>query len=303
MRTDAQLLDEVPEFLSIGNMLKAIPQTDGGRRIVYFEASNEGLDQQNEVIASKALAESADYFKRYGNIDIDHYTLIGKPDPTRGRPGIPGCDLYEIGRPVDVKQDGKTTFVKAEIYSGTGPAAERANDFWSSITEVNPPQRWYPSVGGAVLAKSVELDPTTKLRKAIVSKVRWTNIGVSKTPVNQHVGTCATIPIGAFAKSWGASGLDFAKALEAGYGTDSAVLSGGAALRKQSLDPKIHSYFDFRDRLAGGMRTGSAGKNPGARELVEFAASNLGLPQDQAAEWVERFMRDLKIGLNKRSKQ
>lgn len=283
-------------------MLKATPHMDGAQRIVYFEASNEGLDQQDEIIAAKALAESAEYFKRYGNIDIDHYTLIGKPDPTKGRPGIPGCDLYEIGRPIDVRQDGKTTFVKAEIYSGVGPAAERANDFWSSITEVNPPQRWYPSVGGSVLAKSVEIDPKTKLRKAIVSKVRWTNIGVSKTPVNQHVGTCATIPLGAFAKSWTAAGLDFAKALEAGYGTDSATLTGGSAIRQQSLDGVVHSYYDFRNKISGAMRAGDAGKNPGARELVAFAAKKLGLPQDQAAEWVERLLRDLKIGLNKRSK-
>lgn len=302
MRTDDQLLAGIPEFISIGQMLKATPQMDGGQRIVYFEASNEGLDQQNEVIAAKALAESADYFKRYGNIDIDHYTLIGKPNPMQGRPGIPGCELYEIGRPVDVRQTGATTFVKAEIYSGQGPAAERANDFWSSITDLNPPARWYPSVGGSVLAKSVEIDKTTKLRKAIVSKVRWTNIGVSKTPVNQHVGTCATIPLGAFAKSWTATGLDFAKALEAGYGTDSATLTGGGAMRRQSLDRGIHSYFDFRDQIAGDMRTGNAGKNPGARELVEFAAKKFSVPPDQAAEWVERFMRDLKNGLNKRSK-
>lgn len=282
-------------------MLKATPQIDGGQRIVYFEASNEGLDQQGEVIAAKALAESAEYFKRYGNIDIDHYTLIGKPNAEQGRPGIPGCELYEIGRPLDVRQTGGTTFVKSEIYSGTGPAAQRANDFWSSITELNPPQRWYPSVGGSVLAKSVELDKNG-MRKAIVKKVRWNNIGVSKTPVNQHVGTCATIPLGAFAKSWTSAGLDFAKALEAGYGTDAAALSGGAAMRKQSLDGVVQSYFDFRNKLAGSMREGAAGKNPGARELVAFAGKQFGLSPDQAAEWCERFMRDLKNGLTKRSK-
>lgn len=283
-------------------MLKATPRMEGGQRIVYFEASNEGLDQQNEVIAAKALAESAEFFKRYGNIDIDHYTLIGKPDPTKGRPGIPGAELFEIGRPIDVRQDGKTTFVKSEIYSGTGPAAKNANMFWSSLTEVNPPQRWYPSVGGAVLAKSEEIDPATKSRKVIISKVRWTNIGVSKTPVNQHVGTCATIPLGAFAKCWSAAGLDFGKALEAGYGTDSLILSGGAAMRKQSLDHQIQSYYDFREKLAGEMNTGKTGKNPGARELVEHAAREFSIPPDQAAEWVERVMRDLKFGLNQRSK-
>lgn len=300
MQNDAQLLAGIPDYLSIGSMLKATPQLDGGQRIVYFEASNEGLDQQGEVIAAKALAESAEYFKRYGNIDIDHYTLIGKPNPEQGRAGIPGCELYEIGRPIDVRQTGGTTFVKALIYSGVGEAAKRANDFWSSITELNPPQRWYPSVGGSVLQKAIEVDKNG-LRKAIIKKVRWNNIGVSKTPVNQHVGTCATIPLGAFAKSWTADGLDFAKALEAGYGTDAATLAGGAAIREQSLDHKIHSYFDFRNKLAGQMRSGSAGKNPGARDLVELAARTFSLPRDQAAEWVERFMRDLKNGLNKRS--
>lgn len=303
MQNDAQLLAGIPDFLSIGSMLKATPHMDGGRRIVYFEASNEGLDQQGEVIAAKALADSAGYFKRYGNIDIDHYTLIGKPNPDLGRPGIPGCELFEIGRPIDVRQTGGTTFVKAEIYSGEGPAAERANDFWSSITDVNPPQRWYPSVGGSIdkSGNKIVIDPTTKLRKAIITKVRWTNIGVSKTPVNQHVGTCATVPLGAFAKSWTAGGLDLVKALEAGYGTDSASLAGGAAMREQSLDGVVHSYFDFRNKLAGKMRSRSAGKNPGARELVEFSAKQFSLPRDQAAEWVERFMRDLKNGLNKRS--
>lgn len=298
---DDQLLAGIPEFLSIGSMLKATPQTDGGQRIVYFEASNEGVDQQEEVIAAKALAESAEYFKRYGNIDIDHYTLIGKPNPAKGLPGIPGCELFEIGRPVDVRQTGGTTFVKAEIYSGTGPAAQRANDFWASITDLNPPQRWYPSVGGSVLAKAVEMGKDG-IRKAIVKKVRWNNIGVSKTPVNQHVGTCATIPLGAFAKSWSSAGLDFAKAIEAGYGTDSAALTGGGALRSQSLDGSIQSYFDFRNKLAGEMRNGAAGKNPGARDLIALATKQLGIAPDRAAEWCERFMRDLKNGLNKRSK-
>lgn len=294
---DAQLLAGIPEYLSIGSMLKATPRMDGGQRIVYFEASNEGLDQQGEVVAAKALADSAEYFKRYGNIDIDHYTLIG------AKAGIPDYPMYEIGRPVDVRQTGKTTFVKAEIYAGSGPAAERANQFWSSLTEITPPARWYPSVGGSVLEKGVEIDPDTKMRKAIIKKVRWNNIGVSKTPVNQHISSCATVPVGAFAKCWTAAGLDLAKALEAGYGTDSATLSGGAAVRKQSLDGRVHSYFDFRNKLAGDMRSGAAGKNPGAREMVAHAQSKFGLPEDEAAEWVERFMRDLKNGLNKRSSQ
>lgn len=288
---DAQLLAGIPEFLSIGSMLKATPSTEGERRFVYFEASNEGLDQQGEVVAAKALSDSADFFMRYGNIDIDHYTLIGP------KLGIPDYALYEIGRPSDVRQEGGRTFVKAEIYSGAGPAAERANQFWSSLTEIRPPARWYPSVGGKVLDKAIEFDPKTKLRKALIKAVRWYNIGVSKTPVNQHVSTCATVPVGAFAKCWTAEGLDLAKALEAGYGTDSAALTGGAALRKQSLDGAVRSYFDFRNKLAAALRGGRVGVNPGVRDLIAYGATKFKLSRDEASEWVERFLRDLKSGL------
>lgn len=302
---DAQLLADIPEFLSIGQMLKATPSTEGARRFLFLEASNEGTDQQGEVVAAKALAESADYFKRYGNVDIEHYTLLGKPDPTRNRPGFPGAELYEIGRPVDVRQTGKTTFVKAEIYSGDTPVAANANTFWQSIADVSPPHRWYPSVAGSIPkdGKQVVIDSTTKMRKAIITKVRWTNIGMSKTPVNQHVPAGATLPFGAFVKAWGPGGLDLAKALEAGYGSDSATLTGGAALRQQSLDTRVANYHDFREQMAADLRSGAVGANPGVHAMAAHAATKFALSPDEAAEWVERFMRDLKTGLTKRSKQ
>lgn len=302
--TDETLLAGVPEFLSITAMLKATPSVESGRRIIYCEASNEGVDQQNEVVAAKALSDSAEYFKRYGNLDLEHYTMLGKPNPVKGWPGIPDCNLYEIGLPLEVRQNGKLTFVKGEVYSGDGPAAARANEFWDSVTKLNPPQRWYPSVGGIIdkAATKIVIDPETKLRKAIVQKVRWSNIGFSKTPVNQHVPTCATMPMGAFAKCFGSGGLDLAKALEASYATDAAAKTGGAALGAQSLDRGApRSYFEFREKLAAALRSGACGENPGVEELVSCATKHFSVPSDQAAEWVERFMSDLKTGLNKRS--
>lgn len=291
---DAALLNTCPDFLSIGAMLKATPMAEGSRRFVYIEASNEKVDQQNEVVMQKALQDSADWFKQYGNLDLEHYTLIG------AKAGIPDYTAYEIGLPLDVRfADGKT-FVKGEIYSGTGPAADRANQFWSSITDLNPPQRWYPSVGGSVLEKSVEIDPETKSRKAMIKKVRWSNIGFSKTPVNQNVTTVTTVPFGVLAKCWGATGLDFAKALEAGYGTDAATLTGGAAMRKQSLYGTPVSYFDFRNKLAEHLRKGAVGTNPGVSDIVIHAGKEFGLSHGEAAEWVERFMRDLKSGLRRK---
>ena len=285
-------------------MMKASPVADGERRYVYFEASNEGLDQQGEVVASQALAKSADYYKRYGNIDIDHISLIG------AKSGVEDYPFYEIGLPVDVGQRDGSTFVKGELYRGAGPAAKRANQVWAGLTEIQPAQRWYPSVGGAVLGKSTEVNDRGERGRTLVTNVRWSNVALSRTPVNQHVGLCSAMPVGVFAKCMGAGGLDIAaasdmsKALTAGYGTDSASLTGGSALRMQSVDTggaRPRSYFDFRDRLAGAVRRGDAGKRPSAASLHSYATQTLGLPEDQAAEWVERFMRDAKAHLERKA--
>ncbi|MCK7579889.1 MAG: hypothetical protein MZV65_32130 [Chromatiales bacterium] len=81
---------------------------------------------------AKSLAESADHFLRYGNLDLDHRTLIA--------PRGPGDNpyLWEIGRPVDARIDGSATFVKAVLYQGDGPMAENASTVWASLTRINP---------------------------------------------------------------------------------------------------------------------------------------------------------------------
>ncbi|HEX7906773.1 MAG TPA: hypothetical protein VF534_01590 [Paraburkholderia sp.] len=298
---DTQLLADIPEFLTIESMFKAIPAEEGGDRFIYFEASNEKLDQQNERVLAKALEDSAEHYLKFGNVDLDHYSLLGKPNPAKGWVGLPNPEQYEIGRPTDVRIEGRRTFVKAQLFRGESALAKNANMVWESMTEISPPAHWFPSVGGAVLAKSVQIDPETKNKIAVVEKVRWTNVALSRTPVNQNLPTAQTIPFGALAKCWGASGLMFAKALEAGYGTNVANLTGGAALGMQSLDRKPANYFDFRDRLAGDLR-GKSLDNPGASDIVKHCVKHFGLSHDEAAEYTERFMRDLKAGLNKRSK-
>lgn len=302
MVTDLQMAAETPDWVFVSDMLKATPHETGGRRFVYFEASNEGVDQQNEVVLAKALAESSDYYLRYGNVDIDHITMVG------ARAGIPDYQLYEVGRPVEVGQRDGSTFVKSELYRGEGPAAARANMVWAGMTQVSPPQRWYPSVGGNVLQKSVEVDERTQARRSVVARVRWANVGLSKTPVNQHVSTATTVPVGVFAKCMSAGVLDLTmmKTLTAGYGTDSAALVGGEALRGQSLDGVIKetdvtNYFDFRERFAKALTSGDVGlRTHGVSDLVAFSAEKFGLSRDEAADYVGRFMRDLKAGLQKR---
>lgn len=279
--------NETPDFVSFELMLKARPAVEAGARFIYFEASNEGVDQQGERVLASALKESKDHFLKFGNIDIDHYTMVGP------RAGIPDYQSYEIGQPVDVAFRGERTFVKARLYEGNTPLAARANEVWESMTALNPPAKWYPSVGGAILGKSEALDPKTGDKVTLIEKVRWTNVGLSRTPVNQHLPTATSHAVGSFAKSLNGFVL---KALEASAATDSVALVGGGALRKQSLDTghkKPVSYFTFRDELAGALLSKTLA-DQSENGLITWAASTFGMSPSEAADWVRRFLRGLK---------
>lgn len=290
------ILGSVPDFISIGGLLKASAVEEDGERFLFFEASNEGVDHQNEVVLQKALKDSADYFLRHGNIDLSHYTIMGP------KSGVDNFMEYEIGKPIEVRVDGKRTIVKAQLYKGESPMARNANMVWDSLTKQSPASRWYPSVGGAVLEKSIKIDPETRQKVAVIEKVRWNNVALDRCPVNRTVPEVSTAPLGVFAKSLG--GFVLTKTLEAGYGTDVATLTGGAALRQQSLDRGVQatlptSYFDFRNQISSALQKGKA--HPTAAGMTRYAVSQFGLSEDEAAEWVERFMRDLSDNLKMRA--
>lgn len=280
------------DFLCVTDLLKATPREEGGSRFVYVEASRQSRDVQGEVVLAKALADAATQYSRFGNIDIDHLTIPS----VAARCGISEPQLWEIGRPVEVHADGRDTMVKGEIYRGEGRLAEKANMFWASLTEISPPKRWYPSIGGRTLDRVTTEDPLTKAQTTFIRAVSWTNIAFSATPVNQDVPTVSTVPFGVLAKSWGEQGFDLTKALgaegmTAGYGTDSATLSGGGALRGQSLDDKLQSYFDFRERVSGALRKGICGQ--GRDAIAEYAVRHLNQPMNRAAEWAGKFLSDV----------
>lgn len=278
------------ELFFAPGLLKAMPAEESGRRFVYFEASNEHPDYENEIVLQKALAESADYYLRYGNIDLDHLTQIG---PNRG---LTDFMAYEIGRPVQVKADGKKTFVKGEIFAGDAPVAENANRFWDSLTKLQPPQRWYPSVAGTIEDRRQEVRDGE--RRGVIHGVRWTNVGMSKTPVNLRVPVSTHAPFGPLTKSLDAYAPVLLRALEAGYGTDEATLEGGGALRKQSGTRRITNYFDFRDRISTDLRAGRV--HPTAALIVAHAAKNYGIDESDAADFTARFLDDLDRGLTRR---
>lgn len=293
---DETLLEAVPKYMALGTLLKAHPAEEGGERIIYLEASNEDPDYQREVMLQKALGESRDYYLRFGNIDLSHFTIIG------ARRGIPNFQDYEVGQPVDVRVTPERTFVKALLYRGESAQARNAAMVWDSLTQQTPPARWYASVGGAILHKAIQIDPETHERVAVIDRVRWTNTALDRTPVNLTVDTVSPVPIGVFAKSLGGYVL---KDLTAGYGTDSAGLTGGAALRTQSLDgaaprESVGSYWDFRDRMAAAIRRRAVA--PNARAIAADAGARFGLEPSEAAEWTERFLRDLSDKIHSRNK-
>ncbi|MNE86325.1 hypothetical protein D3C80_1834130 [compost metagenome] len=114
----------------------------------------------------------------------------------------------------------------------------------------------------------------------------------------------STVAFGALAKCWTPEGLDMAKALEASYATDASAKTGGAAFGKQSLDTsgsQPHSYFDFRNKLSEALLNGSVSDQT-MHGLMEYAGREFSLAPDEAAEWVDRFLSDLKTSLSKRSK-
>jgi hypothetical protein len=291
---DERMLAAVPDLVCLdfaGLVMKATAREEGGDRFIYIVASDETTDAQGERILCKALEASADVFLRYGSLDIDHIVLMG------ARSGVPDYMEYEIGRPVDVRFEGTRTFVKAQLYKGESRLARNANMVWDSITALHPPARWYPSVGGSSGPKTIEVDPVTKARVPVIKSVRWTNLALSRTPVNQSVPVASAVPVGAFAKAFG--GWAFGKSLEAGYGTDVAALTGGAALRGQSLDHKVQSYWDFSERIAGDLRKGACGQSEAA--MSDHAARTYGLGHAQAVAWCSRFLADLHEAISQES--
>lgn len=276
-------------------MLKATPAEEGGARFIYVEASKESRDQQGEIVLSKALRDSVDIFRKFGVVDLDHKSM---PAVAR-RYGIDDPERWIIGQPVDVSFRDDTTFVKAQLRQGDTPLAHRANMVWDGLTKVIPPDRYYASVGGAVLERSTRIDPRTRDKVEVITRTRWDNLALSLTPVNADLNPATTTPVGVFAKSLG--GFVIAKALEASYATDAAGKVGGAAFGAQSLDQGVHSYFDFRHRISDALLKKRAKAR--SRDITTYAMNQLGLSADEAAEWVERFLRDLSRDTSKANKE
>jgi hypothetical protein len=217
---------------------KSLETDAAGNYIVYAEASNENLDFQDQVVLQRALLDSKDYFLKNGVISWDHLHLKTN-DPS-----------YIIGEPLGVEKRGGKTFVKAMLYKGNKIVEDLVSKLKNGSTVIKT------SVGGK--RPVVVQDFDTKLRKPIekIVSVLWDELAITFKPVNQTLSPVAL------------SSSAFVKSLSAGYSTDSATATGGAALIPQDLegDKKSPIHAVITAIAVGDVRTPKAGREV----LAEF---------------------------------
>jgi len=171
----------------------------GGKWIIYLQASNEGLDQDSEVILSKALQEAKDYYLSHGVLSWDHkHKILHDPG-------------FIVGEPTDVEfSKTNETLVKGWLYQKNPIARKLWSNIESGATKLGA------SVGGGILSKS----------KGKIDRVIWDETAITHKPVND--GTLGHVQVIPF--------TEFAKALMAGSGVDAASYSGGRAMTGEHID-------------------------------------------------------------------
>lgn len=253
-----------PIVVALPQFAKAVQED--GRRIVYFEASRDGVvDREGEIVAVDALWKSRELMLSQGDLDISHWSHLANPMTGRPQPE------YRIGHPIDVRRsaNGKSVFVKGEIYKSKEPpppgsSAEWSERFWHSLTGQSPAAKWFPSVYGTITG--VEM---VKVRGRDVRKIvscDWYSVGFALRAQHPDLPAVSLDPVGVFAKADGGAATTtglaqschdggavhmtwghFAKAVSAGVATvgpavtDHAALTGVQALRKESLERKERS--------------------------------------------------------------
>jgi hypothetical protein len=175
---------------------------EGGKWVVYLEASNENIDQDGEVTVMKALKDASEYYLSHGVISWDHQHKITK-NPA-----------FIIGEPTDVAfTANNSTLVKGILYKENKNAQGVMENLLSKST------RFGSSIGGFILKKSKEEN------SSIIKKVFWDETAITNKPVNDTtLGNVQILPYAAFAK-----------ALMAGDGLSPMDFTSGRALTKESL--------------------------------------------------------------------
>ncbi len=153
-----------------------------GERLVRMQVSSQEKDAENDVILQKALLNSANYYVNFGNVDIDHLTMVGYKTKLPHDP-----HWYEVGRPLEVNDlgDSKTEILWKCYRDPRGIFDSEKNSydfFWQSLF-LEPPAVWRASVGGPVQSAK----DNVKGHRFVVEEMRWENTAVTKLPINYTI--------------------------------------------------------------------------------------------------------------------
>lgn len=184
------MYDDGPEALCIDIPVLIKARSDGDRRLVEVEASNEAEDSEGDIIKQAALLDSAGAFIKTGHLDIDHYSEIGE------RLGIQNPTDWIVGVPTEVKDLGKgRTGVLGELHKA---GRQKADELWSSLT-AQPPVRWRASIYGFPKAGMVEDCRISKqsdsagAKRFIVKGLHWRSLAFTRNPVNDAISGAAHV--------------------------------------------------------------------------------------------------------------
>jgi hypothetical protein len=181
------MYDDGADALCIDLPVLIKARTDGDRRLVEVEASNEEKDSEKDIIKQAALLDDAASFVSTGHLDIDHYSEIGE------RLGITNPTDYIVGVPTEVKDLGKgRTGVLGELHKA---GRRKADELWSSLT-AQPPVRWRASIYGFPKAGMVEDCRVSKGggdTRFIVKGIHWRSLAFTRNPVNDSISGAAHI--------------------------------------------------------------------------------------------------------------
>lgn len=248
--------------------LKATPHTEGDDRFLRIEPTNEDRDISGQVVPRDVLARSAAYYQKFGNVDISHYT---HPKISKEK-NILNPREWEIGVPVEVRVE-PTILVRAQIYRGH----EKADWFWKTQVEQHPPMPWWPSIGGASVVGP----------DGVITQALWDNIGLDNRPVNKTVPHVTVL-----------APTEFLKALVGAGGPDTSTLTGGAALRRESLFGANRRDLEFK-RLSSGLISliakgdfyfGESPQHSDAMAAIEQYFASRGCGPLDAADYAHRFV-------------
>jgi hypothetical protein len=202
-------------------LTKSIETDDNGNVIFEAEASNEELDFDEQVVLKQALLDSKEYFLANGVISYDHRHLRPDASDPHWTP-----EKYIIGEPIAVFSKGDRTFVRGKLYKSNETARELIGKLKDGATIIKT------SVGGKM--PQVIKQWSNKAGKVVeqVVSVLWDELALTFKPVNQTLTPAAL------------SSSQFVKSLQAGFGTDSANMTGGRAMIYQDLQRKHKPDLD-----------------------------------------------------------